>query len=311
MTKLILLSAFLIGFLQPTIEAQQLPLLTQYPEYYGLINPASVNRSFLMDNGRNLSIGGLYYLSTTSELQDIAPETGSVRAELIVHRWKYKFLLSSYFQYDKIGITKNTDVYLRGAYIHSFRGHLSKDGLVAGVNFGFNRQQFLLHELSPNLIPNDPKIGFVYPPSVNYKDLGLGLYYYRKWKEEGDYFYGGLSAPRIKQNRLANHYYALLGFSWAANENYFWEFSTWVRYVERVPRQTSINTRLHFHKVVWLGIGGIMSPINKPFLTGELGLNCKAVRFGIAYTYLQSDVQSIFGNALEFNLSYALDVRPR
>ena len=186
------------------LRAQQSPLLSHYMFNQLLLNPAYA--------------GSHEYVSTTLLYRkqwagiEGAPVTESATIHGLIP--KKKLGLGFYIQQDKIGVTKQTDIYGSGAY------HLDLgDGKLAlGLQVGFT---YLKSELV-KLTYWDP-----FDNVFNYNEfstvlpnVGAGLYYYRSL------FYAGVSAPYLLSydsvrgpdinpvkpiHHLARRYYFTLG----------------------------------------------------------------------------------------------------
>ena len=128
-------------------KAQQLPLVAQDPEFHGIINPASLNSDFIRDD-RNLSVG----VSVRQQwlgLKGLSPSTQYGRGEYIVdgdNRW----LIGAYFMHDKVGITNNTGLYARAAYVLNTGSDARKGGLSFGLNLGVVNWFLRTNNLSVN-----------------------------------------------------------------------------------------------------------------------------------------------------------------
>jgi type IX secretion system PorP/SprF family membrane protein len=290
------------------LSAQQLPLFAQHAEYHGLINPASVNCNFLTDNGANLSVG-LSYRSQWSGLGRVAPTTQVLRGEFINDN--YNFIAGGYLQNDRLGITNNFGGYGRFAYVIS-GDNLSDGGLSFGLNLGVSRWDLKTSLLSLSQ-SNDPD--FPEDPTFSYLDVGIGAYWYQKLGDESKYFYMGVSAPRTfswggKDYTSAKrypHFYGLAGVYLPLFEDGFVEFSTWTRYVEKIPLQSSFNVRLQPTAFFWLGAGTITDFKTASYMMAECGVTHRGVKLGYAFSW--SGVSQHFGNAHEVNLALVLDTR--
>ncbi len=120
---------------------QQLPLFAHYPNYQGLINPASVPMDFLKSNGRKWSIDASYRVQS-DDLGPFSPKTFVLQGTHICEQKKGgNWLLGGYFQQDEVGITKNTEGYVRGAFIKKLGKNLRDGGISIGFNAGGNQRR--------------------------------------------------------------------------------------------------------------------------------------------------------------------------
>jgi type IX secretion system PorP/SprF family membrane protein len=298
-------------------NAQQLPLYALDPELHGLINPASVYCDFL-NHERVLSAGIAHRSQWTGFPKEIAPSTQVGHGEYINLGEQHNIVLGGYFQHDRAGITENTGVYGRFAYIFT-QGDAREGGVSFGLNFGLVNWQLKTGRLSLAQLddPNFPLDN----PSVWYPDIGMGVYAYKKLGEErGKYVYFGVSAPRFFDIRNSSdksperypHIYALAGFHYAPANGSTVEVSTWIRQLKNMPMQASLNTRVQLLKRVTLGIG-LVSNLPKfndtPFLTFEVGTNLtfnEKYIGKIAYVRTFSNA-AYWGSTHEINVSFALE----
>jgi type IX secretion system PorP/SprF family membrane protein len=298
-----LLSYLLFLISLSVADAQQLPLYAQHPEYHGLINAASVNSDFLTSE-RTTSIG-ISHRKQWSKLAN-APSTQVVRWENI-HSEEH-FLIGGYLQQDRVGITENASINGRFAYIIKTSDDIADGGISIGLNIGLAYWQLKTSLLTlaqiddPNLPPN---------PSLWYPDIGLGVYWYKNLGNPSHYVYAGFSMPRTFDFQADKfiakrypHYYGLLGYYAPFFNDGFWEVSTWTRYVENIPLQSSFNGRIKMNEYFSLGAGIITDYKDKPFFMAEFGLTKDRLKIGIAYSW--SSTSQYFGTAYEVNVAFLL-----
>lgn len=308
----LLFSLFWSYLLLPMVRGQQLPLFAQYPEYHGLINQASINTNFFTDNGRNISVG----VSHRNQWSGLIT-TNVLRGEWLANFGKYgNFIVGGYVQQDKLGITENTSGHIRIGYLLPLGKDILQSGISLGFNFGGNQRQLRIDQLVENA-QRDPDV-VSRDPSVSRRDLGFGLFAYRKMGgQESQYLYGGLSIPRIgsgdKDNTIGKryaHYYGLLGYYWVLDNDCHIEFSTWARKVDSLPFNWSFNVRYQFIKQMWFGGGLVMHPnTNYMFEIGYIHpFGNHLCKLGFAYTLFPKNELS---NAYELNLAVVLDGRKK
>ena len=295
-------------------QAQQLPLVAQHSEYHGLINAASVNSNLLAD-GHNLSVGASWRQQWV-QLGELSPSTKVIRAEYITDaEYQNPLVIGGYLVHDKVGITTNFGFYGRIAYIIKTGDELKDGGISLGVNIGIGNWQIRTDRLTLSQ-PDDPDLAF--KPSSWYPDVGFGAYYFQTLRN-GHYFYVGASVPRTFEFRSDDfaarrfpHYYGLFGYSIPLPlENTFMEISTWSRYVENVPLQTSFHAKIQPQEAFWFGMGVIADFKTQPLLMVETGFNLRGdfhlVKIGYSYTW--GNFLSHFGATHEVNLALTMDTR--
>jgi hypothetical protein len=139
-----------IFLLSCSLQAQQLPLFTQYREYHSIINPATINSDY-MTYEHNVS-AGVSWRNQWTDLGGIGPKTGVARFES-VHS-DYNMLGGMYLIHDKVGPSFLTGLMARYAYV------LSDDprerGLSIGLNAGVVRSGIATEEIS--FTTNNPNI---------------------------------------------------------------------------------------------------------------------------------------------------------
>jgi type IX secretion system PorP/SprF family membrane protein len=316
--KLTLLTIYLYLFVL-TASGQQLTAYLQKSEFFGIINPATVNPDFMTDKYHN-SVG----LSTQHQwirLGNISPTTQILRGEMM-GALADNLILGAYIVNDRIGITNETGGYLRGAYIIDLFGDISEGGLSLGGNIGAVNWSIHPSRLDPSSV-NDPYLPNI--RSSGYLDLGLGAFFYKQLGRYSDdksqYFYAGLSMPRtfdMRQNTHGaerfSHLYGLVGY-YAPTGNGFLEASAWVRKVKNVPLQTSFNLRWRIQEYITLG-GSVLTdfnPNNQVLFCPEFAINLPkegnrhSHNFRIGYGYMVGTFTSYFGGTHELNLTWSFD----
>ena len=214
-----------------------------------MINPASIHYSFLTENGHRIS-GGIAHRTSWENWGGLAPTTQVARFESI----EKNIVWGAFLQNEKVGISQSFGGCGRIAYIKPLDQDLSKGGLAIGLNMGVNNLKIATNDLLVSL--PDPNIPL--DPSVFSVDLGIGVFGYKQWRRVNDYIYGGLSIPQLWGNskfRNEKHFYALLGFYMALNNQSYLEISSWIRKVSNVPFQYSLNVRYQPLHWCWIGSG--------------------------------------------------------
>ncbi len=317
-----------IFLLSYSLQAQQLPLFTQYREYHSIINPATINSDY-MTYEHNVS-AGVSWRNQWTDLGSIGPKTGVARFES-VHS-DYNMLGGMYLIHDKVGPSFLTSLMARYAYV------LSDDPRERGLSIGFNagvvRSGIATEEIS--FTTNNPNI-----PNGNlfswHPDFGVGMFYYQSFGRrgfDGDKFYAGISVPQtfnLKStykyvnsgvgptfiNQRVPHYFALIGMYKYLNESSFLEPSAWIRYVVGNKNPSiDANLRYQMQQSFWIGCGySTTGQIHAEagFLLGEnIDWDGQNVKLGFGFDApLNSTYGPSFGNSFEFNLSWTLDTGGR
>ncbi len=306
--------------------SQQLPLFTQYSEYQGIINPASVNYDFFQD-GYELSFG----TSVREQWQAIptSPKTQIVRGEYIHEtRNKFNLLGGGYIINDQVGHVSTTGIYGRLASVYTldsgWGASLLNGGFSVGLLGGAVQYRIDTEKLRTIDESEDPRLNE--GVSIWRPDFGVGISFYRRigrgrWY---DYVFAGISIPqllgpnvefesvnggRFKIDRVP-HYYGSLSYYFTLGDNKHIELSTWFRYVRHVPVSVDIVIKYKFSEFMWIGAG-----LNSArHFHAEFGLsldeilsNSNRIKLAFSYNPLGPGYTAQFGNTFEVNLSYMLD----
>lgn len=246
------------------LQAQQLPLYTQYRDHQSIINPASLSSDYLVLGQEYTQSIGLSYRHQWSGLED-SPRTFSARYENILEDYNMLFGLS--LSNDETGPTGVSGAYLRYAY----QAYFSNDMFLSmGLSAGLMQNRFRgskgtlrdpgdeLGESDTNTTLGDVNLGLT---------LNMELY-------NGDILYMGLSAPQLLATQISSsqadvefetertpHYYATIGlFKYLDNRNgfggdKFLEPSLWLKYAPNTPLQMDVNLRFQMSELFWIGTG--------------------------------------------------------
>lgn len=300
---LIALIAFPLG-----LVAQQLPLFTQYREYNGIINPASINSDYFLDD-YHASFGASLRLQWTGVSRN--PKTPLIRGEYFNKNRKNNFhlLTGGWLLNDQTGPTSTTSFSGRIAVLRS--AYPEKGGFCAGLSVGGG--QFRLDATS---IDFKDKSDIVDNVTVFYPDIGLGIYGYKALTNRNNYLYAGLSIPQVFAPDLrfrndnggfslqrVRHYYGTVGFYKFTGDRSFWEASSWLKYVPNTPIQLDINARYRLKGAFWVGLGYSTAKN----IHSEVGyiIESKRHAFKIGYGYDSSFNynSAYFGASHEVNVS--------
>lgn len=290
------------------LVAQQLPLFTQYREYNGIINPASISSDYFIDD-YHASIGTSLRMQWTGAARN--PKTPLIRGEYLHRSRKNKahLLTGGWLQNDQTGPTSTTSGSARIAVLRS--ASPEKGGICAGLSIGGG--QFRLDATS---IDFKDKSDIVENVTTLYPDIGMGIYGYKALTDRNNYLYAGVSIPQVFAPDLrfrnengdfnlqrVRHYYGTVGFCQFSGERSFWEASSWLKYVPNTPVQLDINARYRLKGAFWAGLGFSTSKN----IHGEIGyiLESKHHAFKIGYGYDNSFNynRKYFGASHEINVA--------
>lgn len=314
------IGAILCLCLQMT-QAQQLPLFTQYREFHSIVNPATINSDYLL-NQYHTSIGA----SVRAQWLGLerGPRTYVLRGEHILNSDNFfKPVLGGYLLSDNTGPTGYNGVYARIATIGT--DNMRDWGFSGGLNIGAT--QFHLNATEVFLRqPNDVLTQQNYQRW--YPDIGLGLFAYTALGQQGrgvrkNTLYGGLSIPQVFGLNLefreslgsfgvkrVPHFYGLMGYYQYLPSGSFIESSIWIKYVPNVPAQVDFNLRYQMGEYIWLGAGySTSSTLHAEigFLLGEnIGWSNSNFKIGYGFDQSYNTVSPYFGAAHEINLSVTL-----
>ena len=311
-----------VFFLVSTVlKAQQLPLFTQYQEYYSILNPAAISTDYIT-KGYNMSFGGSIRRQWTNI--DNNPQTQILRGNYIFQGDAASLNTGLHIIKDQTGPTGFTGAYLRLAGIV---GNNDNGGFSAGFNAGL--AQFRLNGSQIEFAdPTDALANRDY--KTLYPDVGLGVFAYRRINQngflDGDHISAGFSVPQVFGLDLTfrehdknftikrlPHYYAMFGYYRHLGDDSFIESSVWFRYVKNVPINADIKCRYQMNSFISMGLGystnkSVHAEIG--LLLGEnMGWDTHAIKIGYGYDMPFGTISPYFGVAHEINLSFALDTR--
>ncbi len=298
------------------IEAQELPLFSQYRDMQGIINPAAVSMDFVHYKFSSC-FGGNYRRQWIDF--DEAPSTQLLHYEHLVPVGESRFVSGSYFQNDALGKEGTQGFIQRIAYMLS--PDATESGLSLGFSAGISHYKLRLSETNPHDV-ND----IIYnqgDPKLWYPEVGVGLWGFKKIGYFKDILYGGVSVPQVlglsKQlgdlpfvSRRYQHYYLNAGYVHALNgEDRDIEVSSWVKYVPNVPINVDFNVRYKMASSIKLGLGyntnaSIHAEITF-ILNDATGFDNGLLRIGYSFDwqYARVNVPAYFGNSHEVHLSWA------
>jgi type IX secretion system PorP/SprF family membrane protein len=294
--------AFLSGLIG--LSAQQLPLFTQYREYAGILNPASIPHDYLWYEC-NLSFALSHRKQWINNVD--GPSTQVLRGDYLWLRDNVHPIMGGYLLNDQAGRALTTGAYTRMGML--FSDSPLEYGFSAALSVGAARYGL-------NLIggqvrdPSDPMLAEAH--SKIFPDVGLGIFGYTTLGNK--LLYGGLSVPQVlgfnlnfrgrdsKENitfRRVQHFYANGGIKISLQDDYsFIECSTWVRYISGLPPSFDANFRYQISEFFFLGAG--MSSTKVAHLdTGVLFGEERKIRISIGADLPFTPTSAYFGSAIE------------
>lgn len=309
---------FIFCSLWITLEAQQLPLFSQYRENQAVLNPSILHADNVSYNYQNTI--GLTYRNQWQSLSD-GPNTITARYEHISEG--YPFLFGGMIISDNAGPNKFNGVYGRYAYQAYFDGdtYLSIGAAIGALHYRFDPTAGVLVD-SGDIVGSE---------SVNKltTDINIGIFYKQQLKGS-DAFYIGGSLQRLAANNSssatngfakANHYYLLAGaYIFLSNGTLkFVEPSIWFKQIEGIPPHLDFNIRVQLSDYFWIGTGitYYFDEDQKKIAVGnplEVGITTSGgedsdflTKFGIAYNPGFRPYGGDFGSTLEFNLTFTFN----
>jgi type IX secretion system PorP/SprF family membrane protein len=308
----ILVFLFTINFLSQ-INAQQLPLFTQYREMQGIVNPAAISRDFIKLK-HNLLIGTSYRRQWIEAPE--APATLMLQVEWLKEKGNTHLITGLSIIEDKVGKESTTGINNRIGILIS--DNPQDHGFGLALNAGVVNYRVRLGETTSRDF-NDPNIGA--NRQKWHPDIGVGIFGYTKVGND-NLIYGGLSAPQVfglKAVQLNDnqdiiryrHLYLMGGYIIPLNdENSSIEFSSWTKFVPNVKPNIDLNLRYNYKDQLQIGIGYNMN--NNLLLEASYTL-CSNRNFditglwriGYSHNINYSSFANAYGASHEFHLSVA------
>lgn len=298
------------------VNAQQIPLFTQYRETQGVLNPASINYDFFT-NGHTTSIG----TSIRRQWVDInnAPATQVLRGEhYMADRGNVGLLMGGYLMNDQTGPTGFTGLYGRFATV--FTSDAEYSGLSIGLSAGAVQYRVKTSELKLR-DPND--IRALTDRMQVYPDLGMGIFYYQRMDGlfDNDYFYAGVSVPQVMgldlqfqtdggkiSTKRIQHYFANIGWYHFIGESSFIEPSASIKYTPSAPLNIDLNARYQMGANFWVGVGtslqGKIHAETGVIIGRNLGSN-NNFKVGYGFDHSFQSYGPYVGTTHEVNLSFS------
>ncbi|MBC7778254.1 MAG: PorP/SprF family type IX secretion system membrane protein [Phycisphaerae bacterium] len=293
------------------INAQQLPLFTQYREQIGVINPAAMVSGYLLYDQTG-SVGASVRQQWVGK--DGSPQTQLIQGSYFSKRDRVSPLLGGHIIHDKAGRVSTIGVYGRyGAVISNDPDEAGiAGGIAVGVvQFRVDLNGIIARDADDDLLADQSLQKRIYP------DVGLGMYAWKRLGRGEDYIVGGFSIPQVLgldvtfRNELdkkfnlnrVRHFYALAGWIHHLEaDGYLLELNGWFKYVPNAPFHFDANCRYQIAGVFWMGAGYGMS---RAFhLEAGLLIPYSRIKVGYGFDFNTSNKILAFGQSHEINISY-------
>jgi type IX secretion system PorP/SprF family membrane protein len=307
-----------LQFVFLSLQAQQLPLFTQYRENTGVINPAAVPYSYMLYE-HNISAGVSYRAQWTGLAS--APRTQTLRGEYMsVDYEPVNILAGGALMNDQTGPTGFTGLYGRIAGIVS--GDPYYGGISVGLSFGAVQYRVRV----PDLILRDAgDIEATDNRQQIFPDVGAGVYAYQRILDgpfEDDIVYGGVSVPQALgldlefqdenggfNTQRVQHFYGHIGFYKFLYDDSFLEPSVWVKYAPDAPVNVDVNLRYQMAFNVWVGAGystaGTVN-LETGLAVGDGSGYGGNFRIGYGFGHSFTSFGPFVGTTHEINLAYSI-----
>ena len=297
-----------------TAFSQQLPLLSQFQESAGVLNPAALSSNFFRYE-QNAQLTATHHSQWTGIEGN--PRTSQLVGEMIFDDYSpVSPIAGVYFINDQTGPTGLTGLYAK------FGGVLSDDpyeyGISAAFQFGINQYRLRISELD---LRDAETIYAAGDDNRIYPDAGIGLFAYKRFGES--LLYGGLSAPQILglnldfrgqdgtiQTQRYRHYYAQLGLQQDLGDYSFLEAVGWLKHVPGVPVHVNATLRYQTPSAFFIGLGASSSNSfhgEAGVILGDRTGSSPMMRIGYGFDYSFASYGSYAGPSHEIHLSYSFN----
>jgi type IX secretion system PorP/SprF family membrane protein len=310
-----ILVPFLV-FFALALEAQQLPLFTQYRENATLINPAAMESDFL-SAAQNMTFG----VSIRSQWSGISggPKTKVLRGSYVNSQSSgAAFMAGGHIISDVTGPTGVTGIYGRAGAVIS--GDPEYSGISLALSGGLVQYKIDANEI--RVRDQDDAIA-TQSYSQLHPDVGFGVYAYQTLGQ-GNMIYGGISVPQILGLDLAftdengdfsvkrvQHFYGHVGlYKFFRDGENFIEPSVWFKYAPNAPMNADFNLRVQLPGSLWVGSGASTAKNFHLDLGFNLGDNVgfdNLLKIGYGYDYSFSAFGPFVGSTHELNLSISFE----
>lgn len=282
------------------MQAQQLPLYSQYRLNGFVINPAMTG----IDHRLQASA------SYRKQWQQMPGGPVTASASYRSYLEEQNMGIGGYFLYDKTGPTSQIGVTGTYAYIIDFERFEVKR-LAIGINAGVYQYRLRGSEL----ITDEPDDVAVFTNNVSrfIPDAGAGVTYYT------DKFYVGASVPQaismnvrfegvdgLSEIRRIAHFYMMGGVNlkFGVDNEFTFKPAVWAKYGIHSPVNVDLNLALLYKDLVSFGIGYNTSKT----ITAELGFEiAERARLYYDFGFHFSPLHSYLGFNHEVTLTYTID----
>jgi len=313
MRLFLLLALLALGF---SVQAQQIPIFSQFREMTGYLNPASIKSDyFILDN--NISVGATYRQQWANH--PLSPTTFGAHADLLFENRGFSLLGGAYFLKDEVGATDFTGFYGR---IGGLIGNPQRGGLSVGFSVGSLQHRVNSAGLS-FFEEGDINEGTTY--SENAMDVGAGIFYFTI-NAQKDVFYAGISIPQILgadislttlDGKVFNykrepHYFISAGYMKTIADVGYLEGKVMAKGVNSITPSVDFSFRFiglfpPSNSGFWVGLGGgstgvLMGEVGGIF--GDLLGADTQLKVGYSPSYYFAGFGPSFGITHEFTLTY-------
>lgn len=312
-----LLTALLLLSSVHLLNAQQLPIFTQYRENATIINPAAVSLDYLAFE-KNVSFGASYRNQWIGI--ENAPKTATLRGDFMyAENGVFNFTAGGHVIYDQTGPTGFTGIYGR------FGGVITDDPYYGGIGLaiGGGMVQYRVDTDAIRLRDREELLTLS-NQSLWKPDVSVGVFAYKRLdNRRSDIIYGGISAPQLlgfdlsfkdaqgdfSQKRIY-HGFANIGFIKFFRNEGFLEPSLYAKYAPNAPINVDLNLRYQIKDSFWIGAGGSSGGtvhLETGVLIGEnLGFdNNLKIGYGFDYSFTKFGPDA--GTTHEIHVSYAFE----
>jgi type IX secretion system PorP/SprF family membrane protein len=207
------------------------------------------------------------------------------------------------FSNDKIGVSKQTDVYGNYAYHIDLGFARLAMGLRAGGSFYRAKlseltvwdggDQVFAQDINGQFLPNFGTGLYLYS---NKMFAGLSAPHLINYKPRTTFYIGKSNAPQ-----LIRHYYLNVGYVFDKNKNVILKPSVLVKYVENSPVQADFNLNVLFSRLLWVGA----SYRTKDSFVGIIEIQAsRKLRIGYAYDHPINNLKRYTAGSHEIMAAY-------
>ncbi len=277
------------------VKAQQLPQLSQYYMNEYVINPAVAGRDNVFD------------VRTSQRHQWVGINDAPRTYTISVHGplFKETMGIGVYAFTDIVGPTRRTGFQASYAY------HLK---LTETARLSFSASLGLLHyALDGSKLDlrdeGDPSLMNIYQSEL-LPDAKFAVYFYTPK------FYAGLTVPNLIQNRLnlyennsienrlVPHFLLMAGYRFEISDDWMIEPSVLFKYVNPAPLKYDLTLRVHFRKMIWLGVNYRSNESMAP----SIGYTHKDyIFFGYSYDILTNNLKNYSTGSHEIMIGLKLN----